>query len=194
MGLLDAASSALSYSGGNNTQNTGASLIDTILSKSWAMSCMYSVTDFKLNNNKDIDLDIGKTNNFDAYVTNVTINPITWQPIQEYIGGQWSYTNGRDELKQVDITLRLTNGLYFYTMILNTMRTLKDDYPDNQKWSITIQSMENTKNFSGSGIQLEGNKKTVLTTSTALLTNISSITFDANNKEVITFVVTFMYT
>lgn len=176
-------------------------LLETILGTNWSFSSMYSLDELS---NAYVGSDISKgfifdgTENKAVYVTNININPITNANIQEWIAGRYVYTTGRLEMKQLTLTFRCHDNMSLYNSMKIAHMRLKDLYPKEQMWNITISAIDNNlyNTFDGIGYNnispfTEG--QSVLNTSSALLVGISNITFDDNSKEIITFSATFMY-
>jgi hypothetical protein len=117
---------------------------------------------------------------------------VSSQPIEEWIGGSWHYTNGRPELRQIDITFRDTadgllwkNFVYLYDFLAN-------EYPNNAMWNLSLASiaLEAFNRIDASGNFLG----TLIDTDTAILTQVGQLQFSKDQADSFTtFTVTFKY-
>lgn len=173
---------------------TRTSLVDSLINKEWAFKSLYYIE--SLFPVKDRSNPVF-TEEMEIVVTSVSVNAITHAPIESYIGGEWAYTTGRQELKQLDITFRDISGLSLYNWFKATQRDMYNLFPDDQKWEIRILALKNDftySNATSSNYKLFENTTPVVDTKKALITNISSVSFDSSSNEVVTFSVTFMFT
>ena len=164
--------------------------IDRILSNQplWNHSSLFMINNLICSDG----VDLAKVDGLlDILVTNVSIGDITNEFINEYSGGIWKYTNGRSNMRQVDITFRSSNGLAMYTTLSNHLYLLSQQYPNSQKWNINIVMINNTfttKNTLDNIITTP-----ILNTNDAILINIGNIRFESSSKEVVTFTATFRF-
>jgi hypothetical protein len=122
----------------------------------------------------------------------VTTPNITSQPIEEWVGGQWAFTNGRQELRQLEITFRDTADALLWKNFVYIYDECKNGYPDDIKWNINLQvmSLESVVRDDNEG----HTKATIIATTEAILTQVSSISYSKESADMFTtFTVTFKY-
>jgi hypothetical protein len=125
-------------------------------------------------------------------ILSVNTPNVTSQPIEEWVGGRWMYTNGRQELRQVELTFRDTADGLLWKNFIYIYDFLQNKYPEDCYWnlSLTTKSMESINRNDSSG----NSGATLIGTSTALLSSISPLNFSKDNPDAfLTFSVIFKY-
>lgn len=134
-------------------------------------------------------------------ILNIETATITHAPIEEWIGGQWVYTTGRPELRQITFTFRETASAWLYRNFNTAYNASRNAYPDDQKWTLSVfMHGVGTKGTKGTRFG-DANEKspfvnsgTLIDTSSAILDSIGSISLDqSSSDDFVTFSVTFKY-
>lgn len=139
----------------------------------------------------------GFTNKKDIINTallNATTANITSQPIEEWIGGAWVYTNGRPELLQLELTFRDNENMEIYRSFTRLYKLLRNKFPDEIKWSIHLLSTTTEVNNQGKETKDKQYYTSVCEQRNAILTSISQVSYAKDNPDSFaTFTVTFKY-
>lgn len=133
------------------------------------------------------------SNNYDSnsLIKSVNIDNLNFSEIREWIGSSWTYTPGNHELQQLEIEFRDINGGVLYSNWKAAMLKLKDRYPEEQQWTITIAKF-NTVSFRHlDGASIQGNN--ILYTKNAILRGISGERLDSEDSSFTNFTVTFFF-
>ena len=141
-------------------------------------------------------IDTKKLVGFDVYDSNsliksVNIDNLNFSEIREWIGSSWSYTPGNHELQQVEIEFRDINGGVLYSNWKAAMLKLKNRYPEEQQWTMTITKL-NTASFRHlDGGSMGGN--IIVNTKNAILRGISGERLDSEDSSFTNFTITFFF-
>lgn len=168
----------------------------------WGSPAYFSLTNMQLmsaTKSTDENIKASFFNNFNTYsdflntaILSINTPNITSHPIEEWIGGRWVYTNGRQELRQVDITFRDTADNILWRNFIYIYDYLGKSYPDDCKWHLTLVSKSDRIHNAGDKTGHQG--ATIIDTRTALLTNIGPKTLSKDQPDsFITFTVSFKY-
>lgn len=176
-----------------------------IYSINWGSPAYFNISDMSLVNDdfKDSVLHdsfffgaksaTNSTKNFlNASILSINTPNVTSQPIEEWIGGRWIYTNGRQELRQLEMTFRDTADALLWRNFIYIYDFLQNRYPDECKWNISINtaSIEKTNRLDMSG----NTGATIISTSDAILSSISPLNLSKENGDAFTtFSVVFKY-
>jgi hypothetical protein len=125
-------------------------------------------------------------------ILGISTPSVSSQPIEEWIGGSWSYSNGRPELRQIDMTFRDTADGLLWKNFIYLYDFLKNAYPNDAKWHIVLESL--SLEHVNRGAIIGNNVGTLIDTSTAILTHIGQLTYSKDQADAFTtFTVTFKY-
>jgi hypothetical protein len=178
---------------------------NTIYSTDWTMSHLFSIEALYLANpiSNSPSVHFGNpssfASNFDiinAAIQEVTLPQVSFQPIQEFVGGEWIYTTGRPEIKQLTFTFRDYANGSLYSDFLRLSQFLKNKFPEEQYWKITINSRSKKEYMNGlnSSMAASTGNAPLVGTSKAILESIGAVTLDQTSKgSFMTFTITFLY-
>lgn len=204
MAILSTVVGAISsFFGGEETKSSISQLgqkIQKTYSINFDLEGLYSVDTFALKNEVP---GAGRINilslpNIDIFIQRVSIEPISFAEINEWIGSSWSYTQGRHELQQATITFRDSDGGFLYSAFRKLTGHLKDQYPDDQMWLLKVRkrTLRESRNNINQSIQNDEFKKgghVVLDTQGAMIRSLGALVLDQNNNGLATFDVTFIF-
>ncbi len=204
MAILSTVVGAISsFFGGEETKSSISQLAQKIqktYSINFDLEGLYSVDTFALKNEVP---GAGRINilslpNIDIFIQRVSIEPISFAEINEWIGSSWSYTQGRHELQQATITFRDSDGGFLYSAFRKLTGHLKDQYPDDQMWLLKVRkrTLRESRNNINQSIQNDEFKKgghVVLDTQGAMIRSLGALVLDQNNNGLATFDVTFIF-
>lgn len=105
---------------------------------------------------------------FNTAIKTFTVPDYTTSPIETYVGGSWTYTNGIKEIQKIDMTLRDFNDFYLHRSFTALLDNLRDMFPAEQYWGITIRASK------GGTI--------IYQTTHAILDSVSNISLDRTNE------------
>lgn len=71
-------------------------------------------------------------------IKNIDVPQLTCTPIETFIGDQWRFHNGRDELYSIRMTIRDEQMLRYYRMFSTLYHLTKKRYFDDVKLTITV--------------------------------------------------------
>lgn len=137
--------------------------------------------------------DIGLLN---LSMLSMTIPHLTSQPIEEWVGGTWSYTTGRPEMRQIDITFRDTADGLLWKNFAYMHRVMIDQYPDDTKWNIiiSVNSLERDNRQDNRHYPTGHTGGELVNTTQAILTDVSSMQLSKDQADSFTtFSVSFKY-
>lgn len=177
-------------------------LYPSILGSNWSFASMYSIDAFDLvKAPKKLNLSLNN-----AIVVGVNVEQINNNIISEYVGGEWMYaSSSRDDIRNVELTFRCYDNMVLYNALKAKFYDLVDKYPEDQMWEIKVSAINNSISNGAKtsispydvvdGHHMLGNTygQTVLNTNTAIMTNISGITFDSGSTDIVTFMCTFTF-
>jgi hypothetical protein len=129
-------------------------------------------------------------------ILSVNTPQINSHPIEEWVGGQWVYTNGRQEIRQIEITFRDTETFGLWRNFVYIYDFMQNRFPNEMQWNLALQTiaMEIANSLKAGD---EDNTKlytTLVETKNAILSAISPISFSQEHAESFaTFTVTFKY-
>lgn len=204
MAILSTVVGAISsFFGGEETKSSISQLAQKIqktYSINFDLEGLYSVDTFALKNEVP---GAGRINilslpNIDIFIQRVSIEPISFAEINEWIGSSWSYTQGRHELQQATITFRDSDGGFLYSAFRKLTGHLKDQYPDDQMWLLkvrkrTLRESRNNINQSIQNDEFQKGGHVVLDTQGAMIRSLGALVLDQNNNGLATFDVTFIF-
>jgi hypothetical protein len=129
---------------------------------------------------------------FDLSMLSITTPHLTSQPIEEWVAGTWSYTTGRPEIRQIDITFRDTADGLLWKNFAYMHRVMMNQYPNDAKWdiSIIVNSLELDNKQDTTGHRMGE----LVNTTQAILTDVSSMQLSKDQADSFTtFSVSFKY-
>ena len=126
----------------------------------------------KINNFRAEIAPIGGGGVIDAAIVSIDTPEYTNAEIAEFIGGEWKFHVGRDELFRTTVTIRDFNQMSIYKRLVGAYNDIKDKYFDEIKFSIKIYNCEDT----GVGESL------LFETDTAIIESISQIQFNQTSE------------
>lgn len=132
-----------------------------------------------------------------TYMQGFTLSEIVNQDIEEWVNYKWNYTPGKPNINRITFTFRDNSDYFFYTHFKSAWWSLKDRLPDEQKWSININSVNDYNNHLLQS-SLSPNKKvngsSLININDAIIESISGVSLDKTNpNSFVTFNVTFRY-
>ncbi|ANH51123.1 hypothetical protein PC5_00001 [Campylobacter phage PC5] len=204
MGILNTAVGAISdFFGGNKTQSAITELAQKIqkaYGTNFDLESLYSIDTFALKNEVP---GAGRINildlpNMDILIQRVSIDPISFAEINEWIGSSWVYTQGRHELQQLTITFRDSDGGFLYSAFKKLAGHLKDQYPDDQMWTIKIRkrTLRESRNYINQSVQnneFKNGGHVIIDTQCAMIRSHGGLSLDQNSNGLATFDVTFLF-
>lgn len=153
---------------------------------------IYENSVFGVNNNAKTPLDINEL--LGVSIVSINTPNISSQPIHEWVGGTWVYTNGRPEMRQIDITFKDTDKFMFWKSFTNVYNNLTNRYPNECKWDLILKSIPMHLVLRNDDTEIDNMFSTIVETNDAILTSISPIQMSQDNSDSFaTFTVTFMY-
>jgi hypothetical protein len=159
----------------------------TMYGMSWTRNNNFSIKIAHKDENfakKFIKWDIGSTfaQKLNAALINITTPDFTNQPIEEWVGANWRYHNGRDELYRFTMTFRDYDQMHLYKEFLKWYQMQKMNYFDKIAAKITI-TLDAEYNVSETDFLIFDD---------CMIESLSNATFDHNTENQITeFSVTF---
>lgn len=186
-----------------STKDSFGTATDTILGTDWGHASLFQIKELKLK--KAITLDNIFNNPSSLHLLNASIQnietaTITETPIEEWIGGQWVYTHGRPEMRQITFTFRDASNSWLYRNLNAVKNAVRNMYPDDQKWAIRVDTHGDivAGNANSGRYQTDSDEYksfgTLIQTQHAILESISSVSLDQSNYDgFLTFSVTFKY-
>jgi hypothetical protein len=197
----------MKYLGGNKTLGvTNETPLKKALGVMWGSPALFNVSKFGLHD-ANVGTMFDKTKHtanlelINTSVLSIETATITETPIEEWIGGQWVYTHGRPEMRQITFTFRDSSNSWLYRNFNMAKNTLRNSFPDEQKWTLQVDTHSAVEEGKG-GRFSDGNFDfnaavgigNMVYTDHAILESISSVTLDQSNSDgFLTFSVTFKY-
>ena len=196
-----------SFMGNKATSSSNSSMeqVDNAYRVEWAYPSQFQIMYLHMvhsannkNNKKHYFNDNSMLPLLNASILNVETATVNHSPLDEWIGGQWVYTTGRPELRQITFTFRETSNAWLYRNFNTAYNANRNAFPDNQKWNINlfIHGVENKNDksrFSSSELN-QLHRGTLLDTKHAIIDSISAINLDQSSADgFLTFSVTFKY-
>jgi len=120
---------------------------------------------------KEVDFDEDSADEVDKLnlaIKTFTIPDLVTQPIETFVGGQWSYTTGIKELKRIDVTFNDFDDFYLYRLMTYILDGTKDMFPEDQYWGLKITPYDSDV--------------VIFETEVAILDSVSNISLDRTNE------------
>lgn len=120
---------------------------------------------------KPVDFEPGDQEHIDKLnlaIKTFTVPDLVTQPIESFVGGEWTYTTGIKELKRIDVTLMDFDNFYLYRLMTYILDGTKDMFPDDQYWKLSITPYDSDE--------------VIFSTTAAILDSVSNISLDRTNE------------
>jgi hypothetical protein len=201
MGLLSSAiTSLLGSSEGTNTYSTD--IIDSVYAAKYDTQALFKVVKFYNDDLPASNFFSSKAGSssieLDIAIASFDVGMITTSVVEEWIGNSWVSSTGAHVMKMVTFTFRDVNNGKFYSNFVQAWSKLKHALPEKQYWTIDISSISERNHYANGTLSpveyAIPPRRQVLSTSTAILDSISSLTFDKSQvSDILTFDVVFKY-
>lgn len=148
-------------------------VISSVMQKKWTKVNNFSV-EFNVTNESFRSL-IGwniTEEDFNEALKSIDTPQYTNNPIEQFVGNEWRFNNGRDEMFRFTMTFRDFDQMKMYTSFIEMYNKSKDNYFDKIKCEIKIYLDADT-----------GTKRTQLfSASDCIIESISQIQFDHSTE------------
>lgn len=191
----------MKYLGGDKIAKQGFdSGLSQTLGTMWGSPSLFNIEALNLNTKTGTIFDATDAM-LNTAVLNIETATITETPIEEWIAGQWIYTHGRPEMRQITFTFRDSSNSWLYRNFNTAKNMIRNSFPDDQKWTLHVKTHSpisgtsdgrfSSENFSSVTYQGTGS---LIYTENAILESISSISLNQSDPDgFLTFSVTFKY-
>jgi hypothetical protein len=195
----------------NTVLDAGSSLVQDLLGSSSSTSAVDTLYSSKLSTQNIFEVKTFYNEYFESkagvsqsdflsfaktYLVDFNISELQNNDIEEWVNYKWYYTPGKPNINKITFTFRDNNSYFMYTYFKNAWWNLKDRLPDEQKWNIQVNSVND---YNGHLLQSLSpitilNGSSILDVKDAVLDSVSGLSLDKSDAHgFVTFSVTFRY-
>lgn len=176
---------------GNTEVNSNASNIFQNLKKVWATNNKFNIdimfvgkgaSELNSTTNMGPGITLFSGKDVTPYVIDVQIPDLANETIEEWVVNEFRVAMGRNSIEQVQVKFRDERGFPIYNALKNFIRKSTEFFPESIYWDIKVKQAMDTsiQTYAGKGQE-------VFSTSTAVLTSLSGLTFIQADGEVAEF-------